>query len=54
MTKSISNAELKNFKKILENRKDYRVFERTVTQNGILASSRDYRADVNSTPVFFY
>lgn len=52
MTKSISNAELKNFKKILENRKDYRVFERTVTQNGILASSRDYRADVNSTPVF--
>lgn len=52
MTKSISTAQLKNFKNLLEKRNDHRVLERTVTQNGILASSRDYRAEVNTTPVF--
>ena len=52
MTKSISTAQLKNFKNLLEKRNDHRVLERTVTQNGILASSCDYRAKVNTTPVF--
>lgn len=52
MAKSISTAQLKNFKNLLEKRNDHRVLERTVTQNGILASSCDYRAKVNTTPVF--
>lgn len=52
MTKEISTTQLKNFKEQLESRKDHRVLTRTVSQNGIFASSRDQRADINSVPVF--
>lgn len=52
MTKEISTTQLKNFKEQLASRKDHRVLTRTVSQNGIFASSRDQRADVNTVPVF--
>lgn len=52
MSKEIGTAQLKNFKSLLEKQDLHRVLERTVTENGILASSRDQRAKVNTTPVF--
>lgn len=52
MSKEIGTAQLKNFKSLLEKQDLHRVLERTVTENGILASSRDQCAKVNTTPVF--
>ena len=51
LTKEISTTQLKNFKEQLESRKDHRVLTRTVSQNGIFASSRDQRADINSVHI---
>ncbi|KRN93335.1 aminopeptidase C [Pediococcus stilesii] len=48
----ISQNLIDRFKKEYTDRKESKVIERTVTKNGILNSSRDLAADVESTPVF--
>lgn len=52
MSKEISFDQLKNFQADLDNLKGHAVTERAVTKNGILAVSKDYRAEVNMDPVF--
>ena len=48
----ISQDLINQFKNDYASRKESKVLERTVTKNGILASSQDLRADIDSTPVF--
>ncbi|AEV94680.1 C1 family peptidase [Pediococcus claussenii] len=50
--KGISSDLINRFKTEYSERKESKVLERTVTKNGILASSQDLRADIQSTPVF--
>ena len=52
MSKEISFDQLKNFQADLDSLKGHAVTERAVTKNGILAVSKDYRAEVNMDPVF--
>ena len=52
LSKEISQNLIDRFKQEYNGRKEAKVIERTVTKNGILNSSRNLAADVQSTPVF--
>ena len=52
MTKGISTEQLKKFQEELDAKENHNVAERAVTKNGILATSADYRSEVNMDPVF--
>ena len=52
MAKEISQDLINRFKQEYDDRNESKVLERTVTKNGILNSSRDLAADIESTPVF--
>lgn len=52
LNKEISQNLIDRFKQEYNGRKEAKVIERTVTKNGILNSSRNLAADVQSTPVF--
>ncbi|AVK64453.1 aminopeptidase [Lactobacillus sp. CBA3606] len=52
MSKAISMDQIANFQADLDQRADAKVIERSVTKNGILASSQDIQAMSQTTPVF--
>ncbi|AVK61887.1 aminopeptidase [Lactobacillus sp. CBA3605] len=52
MSKAISMDQIANFQADLDQRADAKVIERSVTKNGILASSQDIQAMGQTTPVF--
>lgn len=52
MSHAITNEQLTGFQQDLAKRPEAPVNERTVTKNGILASSYDWHAVSESTPVF--
>lgn len=52
MSKDISLNQLEKFQAELESNPHYRVAERAITKNGILATSQDLRAEINMDPVF--
>ena len=52
MSKAISMNQIANFQADLDQRPEAKVIERSVTKNGILASSQDIQAMSQTTPVF--
>lgn len=50
--KAISNDSIKEFKKNYHQKKEHKIIERAVTQNGILSTSQNIKASTTSTPVF--
>ncbi len=52
MTKAITADQLKNYQQNLTDHAGAQVAERAVTKNGILATSIDYRSQINMNPVF--
>ena len=52
MAKDISANQLKKFQEELDSKANHNVAERAVTKNGILATSADYRSEINMDPVF--
>ena len=52
LAKDISTDQLKKFQEELDAKANHNVAERAVTKNGILATSADYRSEINMDPVF--
>ena len=52
LAKDISANQLKKFQEELDAKANHNVAERAVTKNGILATSADYRSEINMDPVF--
>src|SRR5699024_10317456 len=52
MTSAITSEQLKNYQKDLDTHAGAQVAERAVTKNGILATSSDYRSEINMNTVF--
>ena len=52
MSEAISSEQLSKFHQLIEDDPKSRVLERAVSKNGILATSADFRSEVNMDPVF--